>query len=86
MHGTPNAANIGVRTEHLATADLLDLVPRIPHQVLGHALDLLLLEIPHADGLLAAVDVVRPQHGVFRRSGRDPELGLWVLRREACKE
>jgi hypothetical protein len=67
MHRTPNPSNIRIRTDHLPAPNLGHLRARIPHQVLGHVLDLLFLEVAHTDGLLTPVDVERPEHRVFRR-------------------
>lgn len=87
MHRTPNASDILVRTQHLLpTRDLLHLGARVADQILGHREHLLLFEIPHTHGLLAPVDVVCLQHRVARRPRRDPELGAWVLCREAGQQ
>lgn len=86
MQRTPNAPHVGIPTDHLPGPDLLDFLARIAHQVLGHAADLLLLEVPHAHALLTPVNVVRPQHGVFGRPWRDAELGLGIQCRESLQE
>lgn len=58
MERTPNASNTLILTQHIPSPDPPILAPRALNQQFALLHYLLLLQVPHADGLLAAVDVV----------------------------
>lgn len=77
MIRAPNAPNALIPTPN-RLRDLLQLLPvRIPQQ-LRLQQDLLLLQIPYAHRLLAAVDVRPFDDRVFVRARRDGYFDLWV--------
>lgn len=86
MKRTPNAPDPLILTDHILPPDLAILQAGILHQQLRLLHDLLLLQIPHAHGLLLAVDVVGAQDGVLVRPRRDVDAERWVGAGEGREE
>lgn len=86
MKRAPNPPDSFIHTDHVFPSDLPILQPRILHQKLRLLHDLLLLQVPDADGFLLAVDVVGAEDGVFVRARRDVDAELWVGAREGWEE
>lgn len=74
MHGTPNAADALIGRDDLLGADLDILGAAVSQQELHLLRDLLGRHVLDADGLGAAVDVVRHDDRVVVRPRRDAEL------------
>lgn len=79
MHRTPNSSDTFIRADHGFPSDQFILLARIRNEELDFLEDLLFLEIAQADGLFAAVDVVRFHDGVFVGSGRDTKFRAGVF-------
>ncbi len=82
MIRTPNAPHTLIRTPHRLDHPPQLLPISIPQQ-LGLLQDLLLLQIPHAHGLLPPVDVCPLDDRVPVRPWRDGDFDLWVRGCEA---
>ena len=78
MIRTPDTPNTLIRTHNRFVRLLQPISTRLLQQVcLLHYL--ILLQVPNANGLLAAVDVVALDDRVTMWSGGYPDLDLWVL-------
>ena len=86
MHRTPDPSNVLIHTNHIFASDQFVLLPAVRHKKLDFLQNLILLEVSQAHGLLAAVDEVRLDDGVFIRARRYPELGARVSLSEGCEE
>ena len=73
----PNASHAGLLARHGLVGALQLLSARVPQQ-LDLLQDLVGRQVPDANGLRPAVDVVAGDDGVLARSGRDGELDLGV--------
>lgn len=86
MHRTPNASDILIDTNHVLAPDQFILLAGVGDEELDLLQDLLLLEVAQTHGLLATVDVVGLDDGVFIGSRGDAELGARVLAREGREQ
>ena len=78
MQRTPNTSHVLIAANHIPPSNLLILRPTILQQQLCLLYDLARLQVPHADSLCVAVNVVCLQDRVLVWSWGDPELSGWV--------
>jgi len=84
MKRIPNTPHTLIRTLHRLRDPLQPLPARIPQQ--QHFFqNLIRLQISHADGFLAAVDVLASDYGVAAWSGGDGDFDLGVLAGEGLE-
>lgn len=86
MERTPDPSHALIFTQHVPAPNLSILATLTLDQQFTFLHDLLLLQIPDADGLLAAIDVVGAQDGVFVRPGGDVDAHLGMGSGEAWEE
>jgi len=86
MIRTPYASDVLVLRENILPSNLLVLFATSLHQQLGLLEHLLHLQVPHANGFLAAIDVVASEDWVFVWTGRYSDLDLRMRFREGHEE
>ena len=86
MERTPDPSHALIFTQHVPAPNLSILATLTLDQQFTFLHDLLLLQISDADGLLAAVDVVGAQDGMFVRTWGDMDAHLGMGSGEAWEE